>query len=67
MNKNALDFALELLDALPLFIQAGQNASDLIQQAKDMRDSGQDPTPGQWDDLNARIGLLRGDLHSDEH
>lgn len=66
MNTTALDFALKLLEALPQLIQAGQDATDLIGQLKEMRDTGQDPSPGQWDDLNARIDLLRGQLHSDD-
>ncbi len=65
--NNALAYALQLLQALPGLIQAGQDASDLIAHVKEMHDQGRDPSPGEWDDLNARIGLQRGDLHSDEH
>jgi hypothetical protein len=62
---NALAYALQLLQALPALIQAGQDASDLIARVKEMHDQGRDPTPGEWDDLNARIAPLRGDLHTD--
>lgn len=68
---NAIAYALQLLNALPALIQAGHDVSELITDTRDrlknMETEGRDPTPGEWDDLNARIGLLRGDLHSDEH
>lgn len=68
---NAIAYALQLLNALPALIQAGHDVSELITDTRDrlknMETEGRDPTPGEWDDLNARVGLLRGDLHSDEH
>jgi hypothetical protein len=63
---NALAYALQLLQALPALIQAGQDAADLVARVKEMHDQGRDPSPGEWDDLNARIATLRGDLHADD-
>lgn len=68
--STALDYALKALQALPGLIAAGRDVTELAaetgQRLKDMRDEGRDPTPGEWDDLNARIDVLRGRLHSDD-
>lgn len=65
---SALAYALQLLAALPQLIQAGADVMAMVTEAKDrlqnMHDEGRDPTPGEWDDLNARIDLLRGELHA---
>jgi hypothetical protein len=65
---SALAYALQLLAALPQLIQAGADVMQMITEAKDrlqnMQDEGRDPTPAEWDDLNARIATLRGELHA---
>lgn len=67
---NAIAYALQLLNALPQLIQAGHDVAALIQETRDrlqnMADENRDPTPGEWDELNAQIDLKRGKLHSDE-
>ena len=66
----ALDFALKILQVLPGLIAAGKDVTQLItdtsQRVQEMRDQNRDPTPGEWDDLNAQIDSLRGRLHSDD-
>lgn len=64
--NDALKYIDQLLQVLPGLIQAGHDAADLIAAARNMLREGRDPSDGEWDDLNARIGLLRGNLHSDE-
>lgn len=64
--NTAIDYALKLLEALPALIQAGHDASDMVLRVRNMRDEGRDPTPGEWDDLNARIDFQRKKLHSDD-
>lgn len=70
---NALDFALKALQALqslPQLLQAGSEVVQLVEETRarlqSMRDEGRDPSPGEWDDLNARIDVLRGRLQSDD-
>lgn len=65
--NDALKYIEKLLEVLPAFIQAGHDATDLISAGQNMLKEGRDPSAGEWDDLNARIGVMRGDLHSDEH
>lgn len=66
----ALEFALKVLQVLPGLIAAGKDVSELVTESRDrlqeMRDQGRPPSDGEWDDLNARIDVLRGQLHSDE-
>lgn len=64
--NDALKYIDKLLEVLPGFIQAGHDASDLIAAGRNMLAEGRQPSPGEWDDLNARIGLMRGRLHSDD-
>lgn len=67
---DALAYVLQLLNALPQLIQAGHDVTDLItetrERLKDMQAGNRPPSPGEWDDLNARIDTLRGKLHSDD-
>lgn len=64
---NALAMALQLLNALPALIAAGVEVKDLIEdqtaKLQAMADEGRDPTPAEWDDLNAKIDALRAELH----
>jgi hypothetical protein len=64
--NDALKYIDKLLEVLPGLIQAGHDASDLISAGRNMIKEGRDPSDGEWDDLNARIGLMRGNLHSDD-
>lgn len=64
---NALAMALQLLNALPPLIAAGIEVKGLIEdqaaKLKVMADEGRDPTQQEWDDMNAKIGELRAELH----
>lgn len=68
MNTTALMMALQLLQSLPALIAAGAEVKGLIEdqtaKLKDMADTGRDPTPQEWDELNAQIDKLRTSLHS---
>lgn len=65
---NAIAYALQLLNSLLPLIEAGKDVSELIAETRErlqnMHVEGRDPTPGEWDDLNARIDVLRGELHA---
>lgn len=60
----ALSYAAQIFSVLPSFIQAGKDVSSLLSKGKAVADSGQDPTAEQWQDLNATIKTLRGELHA---
>lgn len=66
MDKIA--FALQLLNVVPGLVAAGANVVGLIQDGRaalqKMQDENRDPSPEEWDALNARIGELRKALHS---
>ncbi len=68
MNTTALMMALQLLQSLPALIAAGAEVKGLIEdqtaKLKDMADTGRDPTPQEWDELNAQIDNLRASLHN---
>lgn len=68
MPVGALAFAVELLSSLPGLISAGVQVVDLIQngQAKlKLFDAEKrDPTPAEWDELNASIAAKRKELHA---
>lgn len=68
MNTTALMMALQLLQSLPALIAAGAEVKGLIEdqtaKLKDMADTGRDPTPQEWDELNAQIDKLRASLHN---
>ena len=66
---NALAWAELLIKFLPLAISGVSAASELLHWGADkikaMVADGRDPTAAEWDELNARTGTLRGQLHSD--
>jgi hypothetical protein len=64
----ALMYAAQILGMLPSLISAGKNITDLVTTGnaalKSMQDEKRDPTPAEWDALNAQITALRAELHS---
>ena len=64
----ALIYATQILSMLPALLSAGKNISDLLANGnaalKLMKDQNRDPTPAEWDALNAQITALRAELHS---
>lgn len=64
---NVLAYVLQILAALPQLLAAGVEISAFVQKARDdverMKDEGRDPTPQEWDALNAEIARLRAQLH----
>lgn len=60
----ALEYAVQLLGALPKLLQAGKDVTGLIRNAQAMRDEDRAPTDAEWAELNARIHSLQGRLHS---
>jgi len=65
---NALAYAIRLLEALPALIAAGESLTTLIVEGsaalKNMQATHRDPTPAEWEALNAAIAALRSDLSS---
>jgi hypothetical protein len=65
----ALAFALQALTALPQIIAAGQDAIAFINSTRaalaTMKDENRDPTPAEWDALNAQIDALIARLNQD--
>lgn len=64
----ALLYATQLLGMLPSLLAAGKNVVDLVTTGnaalKTMADENRDPTPAEWDALNAKIKALQDELHS---
>ena len=68
---NALSFALTFLDKLPVLLQAGASVARIAglvgehkaQQAVFAAEQ-RDPTPAEWDALNARLDALEKQLQS---
>lgn len=64
----ALLFATQVLGALPQLIQDGQEVAGLVTTAntalKAMQDEKRDPTPAEWDAVNAHLRELQGELHA---
>lgn len=65
---SALAYAVSLLGELPGLIAAGKDVIDLVKSGQtalqSMQDQGRDPTPAEWDALNAQIKALRDELHA---
>ena len=63
----ALAFATQLLGSLPGLIAAGVQVMDLINNGnaklKIFDAEKRDPTPAEWDELNASIEAKRKELH----
>jgi hypothetical protein len=68
MNPTAIAYAIELLGAIPNLIAAGRDIAALVSEGKfkleQMQAEKRDPTPEEWDVLNAQIKSLRGELHA---
>jgi len=66
---SALVYATQLLGALPALLEVGANVMGLITtgsaRLQQMASEGRDPTAEEWDELNARIAALRGELHGE--
>lgn len=64
----ALTFAMELLGSLPGLIAGGIEVVGLIERGnaslKTFAEEKRDPTPAEWDELNAEIAAKRKELHS---
>lgn len=64
----ALAYALQLLTALPQLISAGIEVTAMVTKARDriaaMDAEGRAPGAEEWDELNAEIDRLRGELHA---
>jgi len=64
----ALAYALQLLNVLPALITAGRDVSTLVTQGQAaieaMITDKRDPTPAEWDALNAQIKALQDELHA---
>jgi hypothetical protein len=64
----ALEYALQVLNALPQLIAAGVEITAMATQARDrlqaMKDENREPTPAEWNELNDEIARLRGQLHA---
>lgn len=63
-------FALALLNIAPVLLEAGAAGLETFNRHKDalqtMVNEGRDPTPAEWDALNAEISALQDRLHSDD-
>ena len=68
MNPAALYYALQVLQAIPTLIAAGQNISGLVSQSTTalnaMIAEKRNPSDAEWDALNAAIKALRDQLHA---
>lgn len=68
MSPAILMYSIQILNALPGLIATGQNVLSVVQQHRDAMESmlaeKRDPTPAEWDALNASIASLRQQLHS---
>jgi hypothetical protein len=69
-EATVLRFAAEALAALPGLIQAGMDAYTFAKESSDkvaaMVAEQRDPTPEEWDQLNAVTASLRAELHAPE-
>lgn len=57
-------FAIAVLQALPGLIAAGRDSIQIINEANTRISTGRDPTPADWDWLNAQIKGLQDRLHA---
>lgn len=67
MDTTILAYALQVLAVLPQLIAAGRSVASIVQDANTalaaMQAENRDPTPAEWDALNAQIAALRSELH----
>lgn len=68
MNRTAAEYALEILEALPALLPAGQGVLDMISGGtatlKAMIADNRKPTEDEWQALNDQTEALRQQLHS---
>lgn len=61
-------YALQILEALPALMLAGQNIVEMVASSsaklKVMIDEKRDPTEAEWEELNGQIDALRAELHA---
>lgn len=66
----AIAYALQLVTSLPSLIKAGADVLDLLDKGKQKLQAfateKRDPTPEEWDELNASIAAKRQQLHAGE-
>ncbi len=72
MAVNAIvQFGLLAMEIVPHVIAGVSGAAQAFSEAhavyKALAAEGRDPTPAEWDALNAGIKALEDKLHSDEH
>ncbi len=64
----AIAYALQLIGEAEPLIAAGVNVANLLKTGsaalKAMQDENRDPSPAEWDALNAQIKALREELHA---
>ena len=64
----ALIYAMQVLQILPSLISTGRSVLSLVEQTNSALDKMQsekrDPTPAEWEALNATIAALRSELHA---
>lgn len=64
----ALAYAIQLISALPALVDAGVSIKNLVSDSTAslnlMQSEKRDPTPAEWDALNAQIAALRKELHA---
>lgn len=68
MPVTTIAYAVQLLSSLPALIQAGRDVVGVVQNGtaklQTMQAEGRDPTQAEWDELDADIKRLQGELHS---
>jgi hypothetical protein len=68
MTPAALLYAIQILNAIPQLIAAGQSVMTVVNQGtvaiQNMIAEKRDPSPAEWDQLNATINALRAQLHA---
>lgn len=67
MLTTALAYAMQVLNILPGLMAAGHSVVELVTETNTalakMQEEKRDPSPEEWDALNAKIEVLRGQLH----
>ncbi len=61
-------YMLQVLNAIPGLLAAGQSVMGLVNNAtvavQNMQAENRDPSPAEWDALNKTIAALRSELHA---
>jgi hypothetical protein len=68
MNPAVLLYAIQILQAIPQLLAAGQSVMGSVNQGttalQNMLAEKRDPTPEEWAALDAQIDSLRAQLHA---